>query len=494
MTNKRDENDLLKAGKLQSDPLHGADRAALRVVQPGEEHRTDLPSSIESERALLAALLWAGKNQPDMLRIGAVRDILDDGGVFYRWQHGRIYGAMIACAESKQEHDPVAVHAQIASSGQSMGGREALEKLVDIASTVSERQARVYAQAIRDSWVRRKIIADAEQVAREARDPKVSTVDLIDRSKAVYAAAAERASINGSSVSLRESAESLFRRLQAATQDWCPTGFVDLDGLLNGGLRPREVSVLAARTSVGKSMLACQIAERIVTDDPSRGVLYVSLEMDHEMFTARLLSARAGVPLKAIRRLELGPYWSAITGVVGEMANKGLYFADTPSQTMATVFRAALDRKRLLEREGKRLVAVVVDHLGLVKPTAEALKRATREQQVAETSRSLRFLASELGLHVMALAQIGRDAAKTGEVPKIHQLRETGAIEQDADQILILHRERTATGTFNNDKPPGLVFAKGRMDETGAVLLGLDPMRMRFGDFTGNESFGDVYD
>src|SRR6185312_681200 len=274
MTNKRDENDLLKAGKLQSDPLHGADRAALRVVQPGEEHRTDLPSSIESERALLAALLWAGKNQPDMLRIGAVRDILDDGGVFYRWQHGRIYGAMIACAESKQEHDPVAVHAQIASSGQSMGGREALEKLVDIASTVSERQARVYAQAIRDSWVRRKIIADAEQVAREARDPKVSTVDLIDRSKAVYAAAAERASINGSSVSLRESAESLFRRLQAATQDWCPTGFVDLDGLLNGGLRPREVIVLAARTSVGKSMLACQIAERIVTDDPSRGVLY----------------------------------------------------------------------------------------------------------------------------------------------------------------------------------------------------------------------------
>ena len=500
MTKPRDEADLQRDGELPADPMTGTQRVApLRVVNPDEKRPPVDPCDLAAERALLGALLWSGKNQPAALRVRAVLDLLETGEPFFDRNHGAIFDAIRACATAKVEHDPVAALAELVRAGRdrSVGGLDALQTLVDSASTVLETQARSYAEAIRRAWSKRVAILGWRTLAEDARSPKADMAQLLERAQALIADIAQRSTTGASTVSISESLKSLTRKLEAKVNTAMPTGLRDLDAALNGGLRPGEVSVLAARTNVGKSQLAAQLAEHMVTADPTLGALYVTLEMAHEMFTARLLASRSGVPLSNLRRSVLNPtQWSALTTASKDLERKGLFFADSPAQTMAAVYAAALERSRLLAREGKRLGLIVLDHLGLVKPSAEALKKASREGQVAETSRAQRYLAAQLGVHVLGIAQIGRAAEQKGVegMPKLHHLRESGAIEQDADIVFILHRERDPrTGMFNKDKPPALAIAKGRMEDTAIMLVGYEGSRARFSDWNGTEDFGDFY-
>jgi len=498
MTKPRDEADRLRDGDLSADPLSDAERAHLRVVHPGEKRAPAEPADLAAERALLGALLWAGRNQPDTLRVSSVVDLLENGEPFYERGHGSIYEAIRACHEAKAEHDPVAVHAALVKTGRdrSVGGMDALEQLVGEASTVSERQARIYAEAVRKAWAKRVAIREFRTIAQDAASPKADLAQLVERAQSTITTLAQRSASTAASVSIRESAQVFMRKLEKRDNPAIATGLHELDEALNGGLRPGEVTVLAARTNVGKSILSAQIAEHMVTANPEIGALYVTLEMPHDSFTARLIASRSGVPLSNLRRATLNPsQWQQVTSAVAELAQKGLYFADSPAQTMASIYATALERSRILAREGKRLGLVVIDHLGLVKPSAEALKKANREGQVAETSRAQRYLAAQLQCHVIGIAQIGRAAEQKGVegMPKLHHLRESGAIEQDADLVLILHRQRDPRSGKFLDKPPALAIAKGRMDESAVMLLGYDGARARFSDFTGPETFEDVY-
>lgn len=496
MSKSPDENDRLRAGTLPTNPSADTERmkparAPERVVQIGAE-----PSDLRAEKALLGALLWAGAHQPGTLRVAQVLDLLETGEPFYGKGYGDAFDAMRECSKTG-EHDPVAVHAELVRQGHFGLDFDAVTALKDDASTVSERQARVYALAIRTAWARRCAIRDARMLAEYARDPKVSADALLEHGHLAVTQMAQRTSATGRSVSVGQSAEAFFKALLEQKNPAMPTGLRDLDNALNGGLRPGEVSIIGARTNVGKSMLSAQIGEHIVTADPGVGVLYVTLEMAHIMFTARLVAAKSGVPISNIRRMVLNINQEiAVNRVVQELAHKGLYFADNPSQTMGAIYAAATERARMLAREGKRLGLVVIDHLGLVKPTAESLKKASREQQVAETSRGQRLIASELGVHVLGIAQIGREAERgdANAMPKLSHLRESGSLEQDADVVMLLHRARDSkTGLFDRNKPPALSLAKGRMDETAIMLLGYEPARARFFDWNGDEKFGDVY-
>jgi replicative DNA helicase len=493
-----DQNDKLVAGLLTSDPFDETVRKPpLRVVAPDERPREI--AAIASEKALLGALLWSAANAPDMLRVSAVQDVLETGEPFYGKGHAHVYDAMRACREAKVEHDPVAAHAELVRAGRdrAAGGLDGVRALMDEASTVSETQARHYAQQIRMAWARRKYLTELRELSERAWSPKVTVDDLLVGTQALSGKLGERAASTGTSVSAKESATKFFDRVQSGTNTAIATGIKQLDDSLNGGLRPGEVTLIAARTSVGKSVISAQIAEHMVTADKTLGVLYVTLEMTHEMFTARLIAARSGVPLSNLRRMVLNQtQMSAVTTATMEFAGKGLYFADNPTQTLASIYAAAKDRSRVLAREGKRLALVVIDHLGLVKPSAELLKKANREQQVAETSRGQRVIAADIGCHVIGIVQIHREAEKqpTQSMPKLHHLRDTGALENDADTVLILHRERSPkTGMFNRDKPAALAIAKGRLDETALMLLNYDGPRARFSDWTGPEEFGDFY-
>jgi replicative DNA helicase len=498
MSNTPDDNDKAQAGTLPADPFADTKRTQLRAVKPGEARTPPEPCDVPAERALLGAMLWAAQNAPERLRVRAVTDILDTGTPFYIKAHGDIYDAMRACLEEKAEHDTVAVHAALVRAGtdRSVGGMSTLQALQDQASTVSENQARVYAEKIRDAWARRMVIAEARALAEDAKAGKLPTETLIAQAQALTKAAAERSAQRASFVWLKDSVESLASRVLAGEKNPAiSTGLSTIDDMLNGGLRPREVSVLAARLNVGKSLLAAQIAEHMVTDNEKYGVLYVTLEMPHEMFTARLLAAKSGVALGNVRRMVFNQTQMQDFMLAAQKAiPKRLAFADSPTQTLAAVYATASAVSRSLAREGRMLAMVVIDHIGLVKPSAEALKKANREQQVAETSRGQRLIANELGCHVMGIAQIGREAEKQspGAMPRVHQLRESDGIGQDADTVLILHRERDKTTGIFCDKPPALALAKGRMDETGIILLELD-RRGRFSNYTGTDAFGDLY-
>lgn len=499
MSDRKDENDRARDGTLPADPGHGTERARppLRVVDPKAGPQAPQPSSVPQEKALLGALLWAAQNHPDTLRVRAVTDLLETGGPFAINAYGQIFDAIRECERAKAEHDPVAVHAQLLRAGHGVG-LDVLRELVDGASTVSERQARVYAEAIRDTWARRMVLAEVRALADAAKDPKTKSADLVAQMQTVGSQFAQRVSTTSAVVPINDSAAGFITRMMAAKNTAVPTGFRSLDEALSGGLRPSEVSVVAARLNVGKSLLATQIAEHMVTHGDKIGALYVSLEMGHEMFTARMLSAKSGVPLSNLRRAVISPtQWQYLTAAAGDISKKDLFFADSQSQTLASIYAAAADASRRLAKTGKKLGLVVIDHLGLVKPSAEALKKANREQQVAETSRGQRFIATEFGCHVLGIAQIGRESEKQtgGTMPKLHHLRETDSIGQDADLVLILHRPRDAgSGMFDNTKPPALAIAKGRMDETAVMLLDYDPTHARFSDWNGQESYADIYE
>lgn len=488
MTKTPDENDQAKAGTLPADPSQGTAKAKLHVVQPGDRRQGNGdPADLEAERALLGALLWAGTNAPETLRVRAVTDILEGGEPFYGRGLGDVYGAILACEAAKAEHDPVAVHAELQRSGKGIP-MDALRALVDSASTVSERQARVYAQRIRETWTLRKVILDARELVENVRSAKMPAADLVTAAQALARKAAERSTASAGVVWMSESANALSADLlDERPEVFYPTGIGAVDVMLNGGLRPGEVSIVAARTNVGKSLLAAQICEHVVSASGGKlGALYVTLEMKHKSFMARLAAARSGVPLQNVRRrMFTRAQRSDMLIALQVLAQSRVAFADSPSQTLAAVYAEARHVDAQLQREGKKLGLVVVDHLGLIKPSAEALKKASREQQVAETSRGQRVIAQDFSCHVMGLAQIGREAEREGgsRIPKLWMLRESGAIEQDADAVLILHRERDArSGVFRRDKPAALVLAKGRMDDNAKTILGFDGMRGRFKD------------
>jgi replicative DNA helicase len=502
---KPDENDLLKQGKLSPNAFDGTVRTApLRLIE--NNRRIGEAADPAAENALLGSLLWCGSNQPDLLRVGAVVDILPDGKPFYSRTGGQIYDGIVACTVKDEttghvpvEHDPVAVAAHIAKmgNGSERTGIDALLKLQAAASTVSEAQARAYAESIRSCWAKREAVRGLREIVSASVDPAIDDTEIYERASKAALEIMERSKGSADVISIKQSAQQLFDDLSKPVTT-ISTGLIDLDQYLNGGLRAPETSIIAARTSVGKSTLAGGIAASICENDPTAAVLYVSLEMPHKSFTTKLIAARAaGVTVAALRRKSLNTdQWRNVTAAVAALTDLQLFFTVSMTQTLASVYKAAATKQRALKKDGKRLVMVVIDHVGLVKASNDLLKRATREQQVAETSRGMRWIADSLGMHVMALAQIHRDAERQKDntsMPKLHHLRESGALEQDADTIMIAHRPRsTKTGIFIKDKPTALAVAKSRMDETGVMLLEFANGRYRnWPDPT--QTYDDVY-
>jgi replicative DNA helicase len=503
-----DENERLQQGKLSSNAFEGT-----RRVDPAGLHLVDArmrkigePADVAAENALIGACLWAASNSPQSLRASAVADLLPDGEPFYVRENGFIWEAMLACLVKDDttghkvvEHDPVAVasHAAVLGHGSAKTGIDTLLKLQAAASTVSEVQARAYAESIRKAWAKRCAIRDLRIIVSDALAPTVDDVEIFERAQKAAIAIMERSTATASIISIGKSAEELFTKLMAPGDSSFSTGFFDIDNMTNGGLREPETSILAARTGVGKSTIGVGISKHVVVNDPTAVALYVTLEMPHMSFTTKLLAAMTpGVTVAAIRRKVLSKdQWSDLGNAVQAVKDLELWFTVSLTQTLASVFKAAREAQRRAKKDGKRVKLVVVDHIGLVKPS-ELLKKAPRQLQVAETSRGLRFIATEIGCHVMALAQIHRDAERqkaTDAMPKLWHLRESGDLEQDADQIFIMHRPRDMTsGLLKNDMPTAFALAKGRMDEAAVNLLGFE--RGQYVDWKDDSrSFHSVY-
>ena len=499
-----DENDRLQAGNLSPNAFDGTKRVApLRALEA--PRKIGEPCDEAAEAALCGSLLWAGSFAPGTLRATAVQDILPTGAPFHNRAYGDIYDGILDClvkddsiGRNPVEHDPVAVASHVAAIGKARDatGIDAMVKLQAAASTVSELQARAYAESIRKTWAKRESIREMRLIASDAMSPTVSDVEIFERAQKASLAMLERVGTTAKTVSVKQSADQLFKALAAPGGGAVATRLVNIDTMLKGGLRAKETSILAARTSIGKSTLALDMSEGCLVSDPTAGALYVCMEMPHVSFTTKLLAARTpGVTMDALRRKSLNKnQWADLVNSIQGVQDLELHFTVSMTQTMASVFAAAAERARILANSpGKHLFLVVIDLLTLIKPSAELLKRANREQQVAETSRAMRWIANELGCHVMGLAHIHRDAERNKDsdaMPRLHQLRESGALEQDADQILIMHRPRNAkTGLFEK-KPTAVALAKERMTGETAITL-LEYVNGRYVDT--DKDFDDEY-
>lgn len=448
--------------------------AASKPSGPRSAFDRELPHSLDAERALLGSMLL------DDAAIGEAIDVLAGAGaeVFWLERHRRLFEQVVRLWKERRPLDGVVLKNELIRSGEfeSLGGYEFLGELVG--SVPSALRVRHYAGIVRDKHLLRRLVHATQQAQDAAfadRQPAQETLDYAE--KVIFEVTEQR--VSGAAVPLPELIEQVFRQIEehdGRTVTGEPTGYYTLDEL-TCGLQPSELIIIAGRPSMGKTALGLNIAEYMALS-AERPVLFFSLEMSNQQVAQRILCSRARVDAHKLRRGWQSPEeLHRLQAAADEMQHKPLLVDDTSSLTILEL-RA---RARMAWRK-HQIRAVFVDYLQLMRcPGAES-----RQQEVAEISRGLKALAKELRVPVIAMAQLNRNPEdRSGNRPRMSDLRESGAIEQDADLIGLLHREayyKEAGGLSQIDDDPTaeLIIAKQRNGPIGTVQLHFNRQFTRF--------------
>lgn len=388
------------------------------------------PHSPEAERSVLGALLI------DPTAFDRIGDLLAEGD-FYRHEHRLIFGAIAALALANRPADSVTVFDHLQSMGKAdeVGG---LAYLGDLSNVVpSAGSARRYAEIVREKSILRALLAASDEIGTAAFNPRGSIEDVLEgavtRLMAIEGGVREDdwESIGDGLVGVLQHIQDVAEG--TAKDDVISLGLTGLDERLDGGGRPGEVIVIGARPSMGKSALGLTIG--VATAENGEPTAVWTGEMPKRQMHTRALSMRSNVHLSRLRRAErLRDFdWPGITRGVEDLRRLPLHVSDTPGLTINRLRSKARAVKR---KSGLRVL--VVDHLGLMEPLDPKVPRA---QQVGEITRGLKRMAKELGIVVILLVQLNREAAKRVDpTPILSDLRESGDIEQDADVVLFVHR------------------------------------------------------
>jgi replicative DNA helicase len=425
------------------------------------------PRSLEAERAVIGSLLLL----PEACDEVALTIRADD---FYDPAHRTIYSHMLALHEGGQQIDPTLLAQRLRDAGQyeSVGGAAYLLELTQEVATAAH--AEYFARIVRDKAVLRALIHASTDIIQDAYEPVVNAREMLARAEErVFRILDSKGDTRVRTVRevLHESLARIDARMQR--QHACgglETGFLDLDDL-TGGLHSSELVILAARPSMGKTALALNIAEHIAIDErgPSKAVLIVSLEMSSLELGDRLLCSRARVNSHRLRNGQLNADDSGrLIQTAAEVSRAPLFIDDSPSRNMTEIAAAA----RRLKRQ-ETLDLIVIDYLQLIEPDNP---RDPRQEQVARISRRLKGLARELSVPVLCLAQLNRQVEATRDSkPQLSHLRESGAIEQDADVVAFVHREEFyQTNDEDRERCKGqaeLLVRKQRNGPTGDIKL-----------------------
>ena len=391
------------------------------------------PRSIEAERAVIGSLLLLPEACDEVALI--VRP--DD---FYDGAHRSIFTHMLALHEGGRQIDPTLLGQLLRDAGQyeSVGGAAFLLELSQEVATAAH--AEHYARIVRDKAVLRSLIHASTDIIQEAYETGVNARDMLARAEErVFRILDTKGDTQVRPIRdvLHESLARIDARMQHAhTYGGLETGFIDFDEL-TGGLHDSELVILAARPSMGKTALALNMAEHISIDEhgPGKAVLLVSLEMSALELGDRLLCSRARVNSHRLRNGQLRCRRKPPADPNGRRRQpRPLFIDDSPSRNMTEIAATA----RRLKRQDS-LSLIVVDYLQLIEPDNP---RDPRQEQVARISRRLKGLARELSVPVLCLAQLNRQVEASRESrPQLSHLRESGAIEQDADVVAFVHRE-----------------------------------------------------
>ena len=392
---------------------------------------------------------------------------------FFETRHRLVFAAALNLMNQDRPADPVSLLADLQMAGH--GDKVSLSFLMELPEAVgSSLSIEHYARRVAKLASVRRILSATHRVTAEGHKRGVDPDGFVELVEAEIGQALQ-ATVRGTAIHVRDIVGTVYDEVLAARERkgdviGIPTGFRDLDRMLLG-LHATNLIVLAARPAMGKTALALnmalQVALRARRDNPSErhGVLIFSLEMGRNELVQRLLSTRSRIGLTQLRKGELNIDDERRLGeTASELSELNLHIDDTPGLSVTDVRARA---KRLSVQQ--KLDFIVVDYLQLMRGTGGA--RQSREQEISEISRSLKGLAKELRLTVMALSQLNRGVeSRTDKRPMMSDLRESGAIEQDADVIAFIYRDHV----YNEEAPEHvaeLIVAKQRAGPTGTVNL-----------------------
>jgi len=428
------------------------------------------PQNLEAERAVLGSV---------MLRKDAIHEVEDvlTPESFYAEKHKLIYKAMLDLSGRSEPIDLLSLSTKLSEQKnlERIGGNSFLAELVsEVPSSVN---ARHYAEIVQKKYVLRSLIEAADYVSELAFEEGDENVgEILDKAeKKVFGVISSPK--NQKFTALKDALPEAWERLEKLHEHkgmlrGLSTGFRDLDSLLSG-LQKSDLVILAARPSMGKTTLALDIARLSATKE-DKSVLVFSLEMSSQQLVDRMLSAESRVNSWNLRtgRLSSDREFSLLRDSLDKLAKAKIFIDDMPGNTIVRM--KALARRLKME---KGLDLVVVDYLQLM---ATSKNYDSMVNQVTEISRSLKGLAKELNVPVLALSQLSRAIESRGGRPRLSDLRDSGSIEQDADVVMFIHREDKARDEAERTNVAEILIAKHRNGPVGKVELYFDEKTTTF--------------
>jgi replicative DNA helicase len=443
----------------------------------GSQLDRQVPHSLSAEMSVLGAMLI----DKDKVATGQVIPILSEE-TFFRPEHRLIYRALIDLYKQGQPTDPVLLRRELQRMGilTQIGGAEYIARLMG--SVPSAANVEHYAKIVREKHMLRRLIQACAESLHEAANDALPTNDVLDQAEQrIFNITQDR--ITGGPEQLKQFLEETFRQIESREGHYLTgleTGFTELDDLTSGFQRG-EMIIIAGRPSMGKTAFGLNIAEHIAVET-RKPIVFFSLEMSKQQVAQRLLCSRSQIDSHRLRRGMLNDEEISRLHIGCDVLRDApLYVDDTPGMSILELRAKA---RLLAVRE--HIEAVCVDYLQLMScPGSES-----RQQEISAISRGLKALARDLNVPVIALAQLNRGVeGRENHRPRMSDLRESGSIEQEADLILLLHREDYYRDTGNEvaDNTAGvaeLIIAKQRNGPVDTIQLGFAKKFTRFNNLS----------
>lgn len=428
-----------------------------------------MPHDDVAEQSVLGGML---------LSKDAIADVVESlrASDFYKPAHETIYEAILSLYGHGSPADAITVADELKKRGEltRVGGAAYLHTL--IASVPTAANAQYYAEIVKEHAIMRRLIEAGTKIAQLGYANETEVDALVDQAQAeIYAVTDGNAKEDY--VSFSEALEATMREIDANSNRpdgvyGVPTDFLELDEL-TGGLHGGQMIVIAARPGVGKSTLALDIA-RSAAIHHHMATVFFSLEMSRTELAMRILSAEGKISMGRLKKGDLDTEgWTNLATLQGRIDSAPLFIDDSPNMTLMEI-RAKC--RRLKQRNDLKLV--VLDYLQLM---SSGKKVESRQQEVSEFSRSLKLLAKELDVPVIALSQLNRGSEqRTDKRPMVSDLRESGSIEQDADMVILLHREDMYNPDSDRVGEADMIIAKHRGGPTRTIPLAFSGKYSRF--------------